>query len=203
VSGLGSESSLRNSMMRVSPEPGCDADFPQGSSRVPQPDAEGRRIAGPGPPSRNGLFGPIALGKGLRSCVAVPRQWSLSAGRAMQKRRPSQCYLRAALTANRGKRLRSCAADCDRPKWVKVQIAVLASVQCRAPRYARRLAASSAKKSSHASCVAPVIANLSTQLCLPRIYISIGRAPAKCGKGGSSDVLVHSTWAGGGMAVFT
>jgi hypothetical protein len=58
---------LRNSMMRVSPEPGCDADFRRvaAASRNRTPKAEGRRIAGPGPPSRNGLFGPIALGKGI------------------------------------------------------------------------------------------------------------------------------------------
>src|ERR1700722_3562356 len=57
---------------RVSAEPGCDSDLPQSSSRVPQPDAEGRRIAGPGPPSRNALFGPIAFGERIEQLRSGP-----------------------------------------------------------------------------------------------------------------------------------
>jgi hypothetical protein len=57
---------------------------------------------------------------------AVAHAQALERGGALAKASAIQCYLRAALTANCGKRLRSCAADCDRPKWVKVQIAVLA-----------------------------------------------------------------------------
>jgi hypothetical protein len=178
---------LRNSMMRVSPEPGCDADFRRvaAASRNRTPKAEGSRGQDRHRETDCSVRSPSV--RQLRSCVAVPRQWSLSAGRAMQKRRPSQCYLRAASTANCGKRLRSCAADCDRPKWVTVQIAVLACSVSSPPSQAPRCIICKKVKPCILGC--PRNCQL-IHTVVPTKDISIGRAPAKCGKGGSSDVLI-------------